>query len=95
MVSNRDMDDAPLGNQESLCILGTTILQYRKQRGLSLRTLATMTGLSHTYLSQIERGQRNVTILSLLHIARALHIPLYALIAPLDKPMTSDVPPTV
>ena len=87
MVPNRALSDAPLESQESLRILGTTILQYRQQRGLTLRAFATLTGLSHTYLSQIEKGQRNVTILSLLRIARALHIPLYALIAPFDQRM--------
>ncbi|HEY5865536.1 MAG TPA: helix-turn-helix domain-containing protein [Candidatus Tectomicrobia bacterium] len=94
-MPNRDPSDASFESQESLCILGTTILQYRQQRGLSLRAFATLTGLSHIYLSQIEKGQRNVTILSLLRIAGALHIPLYTLIAPLDQHVASDAPPTI
>lgn len=38
--------------------LGTAIRTMRQGAGLSLRTLAEMSGTSYAYLSQVERGQR-------------------------------------
>ena len=66
--------------------MGATIRQQRKQRRLSQSTLATLTGLDSSYISEIERGQRNVTLLSLLRIAEALHLPVSHLLTPLDTP---------
>jgi transcriptional regulator with XRE-family HTH domain len=64
--------------------LGATIRHYRRQQKIPLTTFATLTGLDKTYLSEIERGRRNVSVLSLLRIAQALHLPFSHLVAPLD-----------
>jgi transcriptional regulator with XRE-family HTH domain len=39
-------------------------------------------GLASTYLSAIERGQRNITLWTLLHLAAALQVPLSTLLHP-------------
>ena len=64
--------------------LGDTIRAYRQQKGLSLETLKGLTNLSPSYLAQIERGERNVTVLSLIRIADALDIPYTDLLEPLN-----------
>ena len=64
--------------------LGATLRHYRKQHGLSQQALATKAGLHHTYVSDIELGQRNVSVLSLLRLATALHLPLSSLLVPLE-----------
>ncbi len=64
--------------------LGATIRQYRKQQGLSQQVLATKAGLHHTYVSEIELGQRNVSVLTLFRLAQALHLPLSALLVTLE-----------
>ena len=74
----------PANHEAALRLVGTTIRQQRKQRRLSQHTLATLTGLDSSYISEIERGQRNVSLLSLLRIAEALHLPVSHLLAPLD-----------
>ena len=74
----------PANHEAALRLVGTTIRQQRKQRRLSQHTLATLTGLDSSYISEIERGQRNVSLLSLLRIAEALHLPVSRLLAPLD-----------
>ena len=55
-----------------LSLLGATIRQYRQQRGLVQAALATTTSLSHTYITEIEQGHRNLSVLSLVRIADAL-----------------------
>jgi transcriptional regulator with XRE-family HTH domain len=67
-----------------LQLLGMTLRHYRQQSGLSQPALAARTGLNPTYIGQIEQGQRNVSVLSLLRIAEALGISLSLLLTPLE-----------
>ena len=46
----------------------------RLERGLTQEGLAAVCGLDRTYVSAIERGERNVTALNILRIADALAI---------------------
>ena len=94
-MSDRDTQRLSPDHEAALALLGATIQHHRQQQGLSQRTLAAHTGLSHTYISQIEQGKRNPTILSLRSIADALHISLCLLIAPLDPFPGAGVSPAV
>jgi transcriptional regulator with XRE-family HTH domain len=67
-----------------LQLLGATIRQYRRQRGLTQEVLAAHTGLSLTYISEVERGRRNVSVLALLGIAAVLQVPVATLLQPLE-----------
>jgi transcriptional regulator with XRE-family HTH domain len=64
--------------------LGAALRQSRQQVGLSQPALAARTGLHSTYISQIEHGHRNLSVLSLVRIAAALGIALASLLAPLE-----------
>ena len=80
--------------EQALRLLGDTIRTFRKQRGLTQRALAARVGLASTYVSAIERGQRNITIGTLLHIAAALEVPLSMLLQPLEaRPDLYALPP--
>ena len=57
----------------------------RKHRGLTQRALAARVGLTGTYVSAIERGRRNMTMWTLLHIAAALQVPLSTVLQPLEQ----------
>ena len=70
--------------EQALRLLGDTIRTFRKQRRLTQRALAARVGLTRTYVSAIEHGQRNVTIWTLLLIAAALQVPLSRLLQPLE-----------
>jgi transcriptional regulator with XRE-family HTH domain len=52
--------------------LGARIRSFRQARGLTLVELARLAGLSHPFLSQLERGQARPSMVSLERIARAL-----------------------
>ncbi len=64
--------------------LGSRIRSIRKERGLSQEQLAEATGLHRTYIGGVERGERNIGIINLSHIADALHIPLSELLQKVD-----------
>jgi transcriptional regulator with XRE-family HTH domain len=63
---------------------GEQVRQYRKSKGLSQETLAELTGLHRTYIGGIERGERNVSLLNIIRIAKVLEIPPYKLIETIE-----------
>lgn len=54
--------------------LGIVIRKRRIELGYSQEVLANKTGLHRTYISDIERGKRNLTFLNLIAIINALEI---------------------
>ncbi len=54
--------------------IGPIIQRHRKSQGLTLEQLATISGVSKSMLSQIERGQANPTFGVLWSLTRALKI---------------------
>jgi transcriptional regulator with XRE-family HTH domain len=75
-VTHRDSALRPSPSQDTpLQRLGATLRQYRQQRGLTHRTLAARIGIRHSYISEIERGKRNISVLTLLRITTVLQLP--------------------
>lgn len=60
-------------------ILGQRIRNYRTAKGLSQEKLAELANCHHTYIGQIERGEKNATVESVEKIATALNISLSTL----------------
>ena len=63
-----------LSDQQFLRKLGTRIREQRLARGWSQLELGRRTGLHRTFIGSVERGERNVSILNLRVIARALRV---------------------
>ena len=61
--------------------LGSAIRQSRLDAGLTQEEVAFAAGISTTYLSDVERGKRNVSVINLVRIAEALSITTAELIA--------------
>ena len=53
---------------------GQRVRELRIAAGLSQEELAERAGLHRTYVGGIERGERNVGVLNLLQLARALKV---------------------
>jgi transcriptional regulator with XRE-family HTH domain len=53
---------------------GEHIRALRKEAGLSQEELADTAGLHRTYVGAIERGERNISLINIVHLARALHV---------------------
>ena len=56
--------------------LGLRISSLRKDKGLSQEKLALKAGLDRTYINSVENGKRNISIVNISKIAKALQISL-------------------
>lgn len=56
-------------------VFGERIRALRQERGLSQERLAELAGMHRTYLSSLERGERNVGLDNIYAIAEALGVP--------------------
>jgi transcriptional regulator with XRE-family HTH domain len=55
-------------------LVGRNVRQLRRQRGWSQEDLAWESGLDRTYVSGVERGVRNPTVLIVDRLAKALKV---------------------
>jgi transcriptional regulator with XRE-family HTH domain len=62
--------------------LGARVRELRRERGLTLKGLGRLAGLSHPFLSQVERGLARPSLISVQRIADALGVPVAELWAP-------------
>ena len=53
---------------------GIAVRAERENAKLSQEELAHRAGLHRTYIGGVERGERNVGLINLIRIARALHV---------------------
>jgi transcriptional regulator with XRE-family HTH domain len=60
--------------------LGARIREIRKKKGLSQERVALAAGLDRSYVGGVERGERNVAIVNLNKIAKALNVSLPTLL---------------
>ena len=55
---------------------GEKVRESRRTKGISQEKLAELSGLHRTYVSGVERGERNISLVNIERIARALGIPM-------------------
>ncbi len=69
---------------------GSVVREVRRERRLSQEELAHQSGLHRTYITDIERGARNVSLRNIIRIAGALNIPLADFFGRFDAKLRSD-----
>lgn len=77
---------------------GATVREWRSQLGISQEKLAERANLHRTYVSDIERGERNVSLENIERLARALDISISTLFpqpesSGTEKPGADGIPP--
>jgi transcriptional regulator with XRE-family HTH domain len=55
-------------------IFGQTIRELRQKRGMTLAKLAKMAHIHPSYVADVERGERNLSLLNILKLAPALRV---------------------
>ncbi|WP_025717509.1 helix-turn-helix domain-containing protein [Paenibacillus sp. 1-18] len=70
-----------MDDKEILKLVGARIRALRKEKGLSQESLGEKGGFHFSYIGQIERGEKNVSLLNIAKIADALDVNLIQLFA--------------
>jgi len=65
---------------KALMDFGKRVKEERLSLGLSQENLAETAGVHRTYIGMVERAEKNITLLNILKIARALGIPVRDLV---------------
>lgn len=90
MVTSRQI--SPHGAEDPSRVLGPRIRRLRQEQGLTLVALGERTGLTHAFLSQVERGLANPSLRTLGMIASALGVSVGTLLqVPIDGELVSRV----
>ena len=71
--------------------LGSSVKNWRKQLDISQHDLAQRAGFHRSYISDIERGSRNVSLKSIEKLAEALGISIQTLFAEVDSKTASRI----
>jgi len=77
-------------DEEFLRAFGQRVRAERARRGMSRRLLAHHAGISERYITQLESGKGNISILLLRHVADALGLPLTRLVD--EQEATPELP---
>lgn len=64
---------------------GKTVRRLRKNQNISQEAFADQCGLHRTYISDIERGERNVSLENIEKIAKALHMGISELFLEVER----------
>lgn len=63
-------------------LVGQNFARLRQDRGLTQEEVEARSGFSQQYLSNLERGKRNPTIITLYELAQALEVSHVELVLP-------------
>jgi transcriptional regulator with XRE-family HTH domain len=72
MVNRAEAKGGPYRVEDEIVAVGKAIRTLRKEKGLSLRELSRLAGLSTSFLSMVERGRSSLALTSLNNVAKAL-----------------------
>lgn len=76
-------------DREILNLVGARIKVLRKEKGLSQEALGEKGGFHFTYIGQVERGEKNISLINLAKIAEALEVNISQLFAYINEDMES------
>jgi len=63
-------------------LVGRNVLRVRKSKGITQERLAEISGFSQQYISGLEKGQRNPTVVTVYELSLALGVNFIELLKP-------------
>jgi transcriptional regulator with XRE-family HTH domain len=65
-----------MSKKKILVLFGEKVRELRKEKGLSQEELSYKSDLHRTYIGMIERAEKNITLVNIEKIAKALNVEL-------------------
>ena len=65
-------------------LVGRNFARLRREKGLTQEEVAARSGFSQQYISSLERGRRNPTVITLFELAQALEVGHVDLLEPTE-----------
>lgn len=78
-------------DKKVLKLVGARVRVLRKEKGLSQEALGEKGGFHFSYIGQVERGEKNVSLVNLAKIAEALEVNLIQLFAYVEEEMQTPM----
>ena len=69
-----------MNTDERIVAFGQRVREARRAKGISQEKLAELAGIDRSYMGNIERGEKNVTLKKVYEICDALRVNVHALI---------------
>ncbi|TGQ89965.1 XRE family transcriptional regulator [Mesorhizobium sp. M8A.F.Ca.ET.208.01.1.1] len=66
-------------------LVGENFARLRREKGLTQEEVAARSGFSQQYLSGLEKGKRNPTVITLFELAQAIGVSHLDLLRPSDE----------
>ncbi|MGH9677342.1 MAG: helix-turn-helix domain-containing protein [Candidatus Acidiferrum sp.] len=66
-------------------LVGRNFARLRREKGFTQERFAEVSGMTQQYVSDLERGLRNPTVVTLFHLASALGVSHVELVMPDDE----------
>ncbi|MDG4889702.1 helix-turn-helix transcriptional regulator [Mesorhizobium sp. WSM4887] len=66
-------------------LVGENFARLRREKGLTQEEVEARSGFSQQYLSDLERGKRNPTVITVYELAKALGVSYLDLLTPLER----------
>lgn len=61
-------------NDDVKVMFGNALRRAREEKGLSQEELSFISGLHRTYVGSVERGERNVSLVNITRLAKAVEV---------------------
>lgn len=74
-------------------LVGRNLRRVRLDKGLTQEKLAERSGYAQQYISNVERGLENPTVITVYELAQALGVVHVELVLPDEQGETEDAPP--
>jgi transcriptional regulator with XRE-family HTH domain len=64
---------------------GNALRKFRHAAGISQEALADLAGIHRTYVGDVERGERNISLLNMARLSAALGTPLSQVVLEMER----------
>lgn len=79
------MEKLHVRRMDMRALVGRNFLRLRKQKGLTQEGVAALSGYTQQYVSELERGLSNPTIITIYELAQAIGVNYMDIVRPDDE----------